>query len=116
MGQDKLETKLYAKRVEKLIAYQTSRGPVSDYIKRRVTSVARRNEAWEAFRANLATRFSEITDPQYAFTLLKSEKQQTNEPVIIFAERLINLAQDAFMNHNISNDLVDQQLIVFFTD
>ena len=100
----------------KLIAYQTAQGAVSDYIKRRITSATNRDETWGEFKANLATKFAEITDPQYAFTRLKSERQKVGETVIIFAERLINLAQDAFLNHNINNDLVDQQLIGFFTD
>ena len=100
----------------KLIAYQTSKGAVSDYIKRRLTSQAHANETWERLKTNLATRFAEITDPQYAYTMLRNVRQKHGESVQMFAERLINLVSEAFVGQEINNDLVDSQCVGFFTD
>ena len=100
----------------KNLAYMTSDGPVSDWIRRRIMSPTHAQETWDTFKANLAQRFAEISDPQYAFTLLKRECQKPNEPVVMWAERLINLINTAFLNQNMNSELIDKQCIGFFVD
>ena len=101
----------------KTLAYKTSSDAVSDYIKRRLLAPAHANETWNDLKKALALRFSEITDPQLAFTLLRKERQMFNEGVQVFAERLIFLAEQAFRDANpdVARS-VDNQLIGIFTD
>ena len=100
----------------KNLAYQTSDGPISDWIRRRITSATYAHESWDLFKASLAQRFAEVSDPQFAFTLLKRERQRSNEPVVMWAERLINLINSAFLNQTVNSDLIDRQCIGFFID
>ena len=64
-------------------------------------------------KAELATRFSEITDSQYAFSLLRALHQKPGESVQVFAERLMGLAQEAFANQAGGLQAVESQLIGF---
>lgn len=100
---------------KKLVAYQSSSGSVSDFIQRYLRE--NRNHTWEQLRTELSSRFAEITDPQHAFMLLRSVRQQPNENVQIYAERLLSLAQEAFVNPQ-QQDLaaVERQIIGFFID
>ncbi|CAG2218423.1 unnamed protein product [Mytilus edulis] len=76
----------------KLIAYQSSKGAVSDYIKRYLT--ANDQATWDECKTQLTARFSEVTDPQHAFSLLRQVKQKSNETVQVFAERLMALVEE----------------------
>ena len=57
----------------KCIAYQASKGAVSDFIHHYIT--ANPNNTWNQLRNELSARFSEIQDSQHAFTLLRQTKQ-----------------------------------------
>ena len=106
---------LESKRM-KLVAYQTSRGPVSEYIRRRLTSPTYRDETWDELKANLASRFAYITDPHVAFMLLRQAKQQKGETVVVFSERLIELADSSFVGQTVNSDYIEKQLIGIFID
>jgi len=80
----------------KLIAYQSSTGPVSDFLKRYLENAANQNKTWEEVKTELRTRFSEVIDPQHALILLRKVKQRPGELVQIYAERMLALAEDAF--------------------
>jgi len=80
----------------KFVAYQSSKGLVSDYIQRFLTDNP--TGTWTDLKEQLKLRFAEIQDPQYAFSLLKTIKQKTDENVQIYAERLLSLATDAYEN------------------
>lgn len=80
----------------KRVAYQASRGPVSDFIKR--YSETNPQATWANMKTELSTRFSEITDAQHAFMLLRKVHQKPGETVQVYAERLLALAVDAFDN------------------
>ena len=54
------------------------------------------NSTWNQTKNELAARFSEIQDPQHAFTILRQTKQKSHETVQVYAERLFSLAQEAF--------------------
>ena len=99
----------------KFVAYQFSRSAVSDYIKRYLSE----HDActWEELKQDLSNKFAEITDPQHALLLLRKVKQLPNENVHIYAERLINLAEDAYRNTPPGGEgTVNLQLVGFFID
>ena len=94
------------------MAYQASRGPVSDFIKRYLE--LNPNATWINMKAELVTKFSEITDAQHAFMLLRKVHQKSGETVQVYAERLLALSEDAFDNQQ--GPAVQRQLIDIFVD
>ncbi|CAC5412555.1 unnamed protein product [Mytilus coruscus] len=57
----------------KLVAYQASDPPVSDFIHRWLEqNDGDENMGWNELKAQLVVRFSEVSDPQHAFELLKT--------------------------------------------
>ena len=65
-------------------------------------------------KTELSTRFSEITDAQHAFMLLRKVHQKPGETVQVYAERLLALAADAFDNQQ--GQPVQRQLVDIFVD
>ena len=98
----------------KFVAYQSSKGLVSDYIHRFLTDDP--TGTWTDLKEQLKLRFAEIQDPQYAFSLLKTTKQKTDENVQIYAERLLSLATDAYENIEGNLDYKEKQLVEIFID
>lgn len=94
----------------KLIAYQSSKGPVSDFLKRHLDQNA--GHTWAQVKAELTSRFAEVTDHQYALSLLRKVRQKRDESIQVYAERLLALAEDAFDDVDAANE----QLIGFFID
>ena len=94
----------------RMIAYQASKGPVSDFLKRHLA--AHPDHDWNTIKTELTSRFAEVTDHQYALSLLRKVKQRQGESIQVYAERLLALAEDAF------NDVAaaDEQLVGFFVD
>jgi hypothetical protein len=101
--------------MEKVIylAFKTSTGAVSDFIQRYL-KVNPRAE-WGALKAELAKRFADISDAQHAFMLLRQVKQERNENVQVYVERLLSLAEQAFEDAQDAR-VTEGQLIGFFTD
>lgn len=97
----------------KIIAFQTSKSGVSEFIKRYITN---RNATWKELKDELTVRFGEINDPQLAFTMLRKVKQKAGESVQLYAERLFSLAQDAFSQQREKIEAAQQQLVGFFVD
>ncbi|MES9879658.1 MAG: hypothetical protein ABW185_02110 [Sedimenticola sp.] len=95
-----------------MIAYQSSKGPVSDYLKRYLAENP--NNDWTAVKADLTSRFADIVDPQHALLLLRRVKQKPSESVQVYAERLVAVGEDAFEGQ--ARDAVDRQLIGYFID
>ena len=98
----------------KRIAYQGSKGAVSDFIHRYITGNPTHN--WDRLKGELAAHFSEIQDSQHAFTILCQTKQKPSETVQVYAERLFALAQEAFANQQGALAAVENQMIGFFVD
>ena len=98
-----------------LIAYQSSKGLVSDYIQS-IFWTDNPTGTWANLKLELKVRFAEIQDPQYAFSLLKTIKQQTDENVQFYAERLLSLATDAYENIEGNLDIIEKQLVEIFID
>ena len=98
----------------KLVAYQTSREAVSDYLDRVLNDHPGYN--WERIKSELSSRFAEISDPQHAFTLLHKIKQKHDENIPVFAERLLALAGQAYTAESLRTAEVQKQLVNFFVD
>lgn len=99
------------------IAYQTCSGPVGDFIRRYLQEKEEqgRNADWDNLKKHLSSRFADITDAHQAFAVLRKTKQKPNESVQLYAERLLNIAEDAYP---VAGDrpVVEQQLINIFLD
>ena len=98
----------------KRIAYQASKGAVSDFIHCYIT--ANPNSTWNQLKDELSTRFSEIQDSQHAFTLFRQTKQKSSETVQVYAKRLFALAQEASAGQHGGLGAVESQMIGFFVD
>ena len=98
---------------KKLIAFQSSKGPVSDF----VDGYLRRqpHATWEDLLGQLKAQFGEIADSQHALTLLRKVKQAAGETVQIFAQRVYSLAEEAF-GREIDTRTAQQQLVNYFID
>jgi len=94
----------------KSIAYQRSKGLVSDFIGRQIQV----HLSWADLKRQLAARFGEVSDPHCAFALLQKCRQKKEENVGLFAERLFSLAEEAFPDG--MSPAVHRQLIGFFVD
>ena len=53
-------------------------------------------DSWEQLKSELNVRFSEVNDPNHAFTMLYKTRQVKKESVQFYTERLYALASDAF--------------------
>ncbi|CAG2189918.1 unnamed protein product [Mytilus edulis] len=98
----------------KEIAFQTCKGACSDYIQRYLRD--HRDTTWEQLKKELTSRFGEITDPQHASTLLRQLKQKGDESVQIYAENLLNLANEAYSDLDGHNDAIERELVGIFID
>lgn len=78
----------------KMLAYQTSRGAVSCFIARWMADNPA--DSWENMKKEMSRRFSDVTDPNLALTLLRQMRQKVGENVQIYAERLMSLAEIGF--------------------
>ena len=96
----------------KRLAYQTSRGAVSDYIQRYMTEHP--NSSWEDLRSELNLRFAEVNDSHHAFTMLGKARQTKSKTVQVYVERLYALANDAFAK--VDKGVIESQLVGFFID
>ena len=99
---------------KKLIAFQASEGPVSDFIDRYIA--AHPQGTFQAFKDELKARFGGVSDESQAMTLLRRLKQKAGETVQSFGERMFTLAEDAFPGQNLDNPIIARQLIEFFVD
>ena len=77
-----------------MLALQTADGPLSDYIHRWLS--AHQDQTWLQLQVELQSRFAEVIDTGYALVLLCRIRQERAENFQIYAEQLLNLAEDAF--------------------
>ena len=96
----------------KLVAYQASRGPVSDYLKRYMDENPTHD--WNRIKTELKSCFGDVVDSQHALLLLRKVKQKPQETIQVYAERLLALGEDAFEGQ--TNDAVQKQLVGYFID
>ena len=97
---------------KKLMAFQSSSGAVSGFIERYMT--ANPQNTWEQLKRQLSVRFSEVTDPQHALSLLRKIRQKPGENIQVFAERILVLAEEAFIGQG--GNVIERQLIDTFVE
>lgn len=72
--------------------------------------------SWNDLKASLKNRFAEITDiPQHVLAVMHRTRQNSNESVRWFAERLLQIAEDAYSRGRLKDTLV-QLLVDIFCD
>ena len=101
----------------KMLALQTADRPLSLYIHSRLS--AHQDQTWLQLQTELQSRFAEVIEKSYALWLLRRIRQERNENVQIYAERLLNLAEDNFQGEGQNSaELapIERQLVGFFTD
>lgn len=96
----------------KRVAYQSSRGPVSDFIRRYHDNNP--GHTWNQLSTELSRRFSEVVDEQHAYMLLRKVHQKPGETVQVYAERLITLSEEAFPGQQ--GPAIQRQLVDIFVD
>ena len=94
---------------KKFIAYQSSVGAVSGFIQRYMQGNAAYTLA--QMKAQLAVRFSDVTDNQMALSPLR---QKAVENIQNYAERILSLAEESYDNQG--GDAIERQLIGIFVD
>jgi hypothetical protein len=99
----------------------TCSGAVKDFVKRYIDEVKENRgvPTWAELKDSLQKRFAETTDQQQALAMLRQLKQEPNEPVQIYSERLQRIAEDAFPRNLYSQEteaFVQKQLVDIFTD
>ena len=70
----------------KMIAYQSSKGAVSDFLPR-LTEYP--DHTWRQVKGELTSEFAEVTDSQHALMLLRKVRQQPGENIRVYAEHLL---------------------------
>lgn len=95
-----------------LLAFQTGTGFVADYIKRYLES--RQDKSWTELKAELASRFSDVTDTSYAFTLLSKCRQAPDQSIQMYSEEILTLANEAYETTRGNEAVLEQQLVEFF--
>ncbi|CAC5357900.1 unnamed protein product [Mytilus coruscus] len=98
----------------KMVCYQTSVGPVSNFIAGWLRETDVGNSTWDNLKTQLNFRYGHIPDASYAFELLNKVNQKIGENVPIFGERILTLATDAFRWQDIDQPIVQLQLVNFF--
>ena len=98
----------------KKLAYQTATGPLSNYIESFMSSLP--DASWGDLKTQIKTRFGEIVDKSHALKLLRKIKQKPHEGIQSYAERIAELARDAFPEADLNQPAYSDQLIEIFTD
>ena len=97
------------------VAYESSEGYVSEFLRRWRDNPDTATKSWEELKKELAARFGDVTDPAYAFTLLRHIKQEKGQSVALFAEKLITTAEQAF-GEQTDRRTLESQTLNFFID
>jgi hypothetical protein len=103
------------------IAHVTCAGPVADYIKRYFQEVKARHEkvSWTILKTLLQRRFGDDTDTHQALALLRQISQKHGEPVQVYGERFLKVAELAYPEaqaHQETKDFIQRQLVDIFMD
>lgn len=69
--------------------------------------------SWNDLKQFLKNRFAEITDSQHALAIMRKMRQNSNESVQIFAERILQVAEDAYPSENLEHEIIQKQLVAF---
>ena len=98
----------------KKVAWSTARGAVAEVITRRAADHP--HETWEELKAELKIRFGPTVDSSHASRVLRNQFQKRNESVQSFAERLLDLAEDAYPDEDLASPIIQRQLSDIFVE
>jgi hypothetical protein len=103
------------------IAHLTCSGPVADFIKRffEENNAKHQKTSWGALRVLLDKRFGDITDAHQALAQLRQIRQGSDEPVQLYGERFLKVAELAYPDahmHKETKDFIQKQLVDVFCD
>ena len=96
------------------LAAQSSKGVVGEFIHRFLRDHP--NVDWDSLKEELAIRFGDIADEAHAKTLLRRVSQRENESATVYAERILELAEDAYPSTDLNSPVVAGQMIEIFID
>jgi hypothetical protein len=96
------------------LAFQFSSDKVSDFIQRHLEH--NQQITWAELKAELESRFGEVRNKELKFAELTRIKQHQGENVQNFADRIMALAEEAYEGIGDGLQVVEQQLIMFFTE
>ena len=97
-----------------ILAYMTCKGSVGDFIKRYFDETE--IPSWNDLKTLLRDRFADVIDSQHAIAIMRRTRQFDNECVQLYAERLLQIADDAYDRDKMTDQLVQQQLVDIFCD
>lgn len=95
------------------VGFEDKQGAVSDFTQKILTNAPSRQQQLDALKKELSARFAEVTDSQHAFMILLKCRENKDENVQVYAERLLNLAEEVFPEGGPS---VQGQLVGAFAD
>ena len=72
--------------------------------------------SWEDIRSNMKSRYSDLADAQFAKQSLKNLTQNADESVQNYSERLFSGAKEAFPGQDLSQGILQNQLVDIFTN
>ncbi len=98
----------------KLLAFKFAAGEVSDFIQRHFDSQP--ESTWLDLKTDLAKYYDEISDPYVKFKQLQTFRQEENESIQLFAQRLLTAAESIFENFDINEQFIQFQLVGIFAD
>ena len=99
----------------KLVAYNASREAIKNFLARYLTQFPA--ATWDMVKTELSRRFSTIIDPSHASVLLRRIHQRESESVQSYAERLVELAEQASTGlDNAAQSALATQLVGYFID
>ena len=96
------------------IALHTTQGSAADFILRKQKDDPRIQ--WANLLSALKERYSDLSDSQYAKQRLHKLKQLQFESVQNFGERILSLAQEAYPNTNMQDEMLQSTLVGVFMD
>ena len=95
-------------------AFQGAGGHVSDHIQRWMS--LQPQGTWGQLKHDLRSRYGETADDGQARAVLRKCKQQPQETVIMYSERIRDLSADAYPGQDIDQPLIAGELIQIFID
>ena len=96
------------------MCFESLRGTAADFLTRTIQQNP--NITWQNFRQLMVGQYSDISDAHIALQTLRKIKQRSGESVQGFAERIRQLADEAYPQVNLQQGLIQNSLIEAFID
>lgn len=96
------------------MCFESLRGSAADFLTRTVQQNP--NVTWQQFRALMVGQYSDVSDAHIALQTLRKIKQKPGESIQGFAERIRQLADEAYPNVNLQQALIQNSLVEALID